>query len=254
MYTVNLKTSTNKEIFTSDGGASEYYIKLIIKEISECLNSNGISYYTGNDEPDKNSQDSSESVILTVEMSSSPGPLPGDKTGIYIFFNAGNSESKRMAEIFENNIKNLYHSPQNVRIISNDSSKIDDIPGITISVGYTDSPEDMEWLKNNIDLISKSLVASLCEYFKIPFVGCESFYIGTANSDASVYDKPSLNSQIVGSVESNSKVNVLGQWENWYIIGKNHKLGYIQTQFINIWIKISSAVTNITVDISFIKL
>ncbi|MGN1041471.1 MAG: hypothetical protein ACI4PJ_01890, partial [Acutalibacteraceae bacterium] len=156
MYTVNLKTSTNKEIFKSDGGVSEYYIKLIIKEISECLNSNGISYYAGDDEPDKNFQDSSESVTLTVEMSSSPGPMPGEKTGIYIFFNAGNSESKRLAEIFENNIKNLYHSPQNVKIISNNSSTIDKIPKITISIGYTDSPEDMEWLKNNIDFISKS--------------------------------------------------------------------------------------------------
>lgn len=234
MYTVNLKTSTSKEIFTSDGGVSEYYIKLIIKEISECLNSNGISYNTGDGESYKNPRNASETVALTVEMSSSPGLFPGDKTGIYIFFNAGNSESKRMAEIFENNIKNLYHSPQNVKIISNNNLKFDEIPEITISVGYTDSPEDMEWLRNNIDVISKSLVASLCEYFKIPFVGCESFYIGTANSDASIYDKPNLNSQIVGSIESNSKVNVMGQWENWYIVGENHKLGYIQTQFINI--------------------
>lgn len=234
MYTVNLKTSTNKEIFKSDGGVSEYYIKLIIKEISECLNSNGISYYAGDDEPDKNFQDSSESVTLTVEMSSSPGPMPGEKTGIYIFFNAGNSESKRLAEIFENNIKNLYHSPQNVKIISNNSSTIDKIPKITISVGYTDSPEDMEWLKNNIDFISKSTVASLCEYFNIPFIGCESFQFGTANSDAGIYDKPNLNSKIIGSIELNSKVSVLGQWENWYVVGKNHKLGYIQTQFINI--------------------
>lgn len=234
MYTVNLKTSSQPEMFMSDGGASEYYIKLIVKEISECLNSNGISYHLNTAENPENYKDNKKLANIEIKMSSSPGALPGDESGVYIFFDSGNPESKRIADIFENNIKKVYHTPENVKLISKNNGENQSLPSIMISIGYADSPMDVSWLKDNIELISKVAVASLCEYFEIPFIGCEKFYIGTVNIDSSVYDKPTLNSKIIGSAEKNSKVKVLGQWENWYVIGKNHKLGYIQTQFVNI--------------------
>ena len=105
---------------------------------------------------------------------------------------------------------------------------------MTINTGFPDNPEDMAWLRDSTDSVAKAIVLSLCEYFGIPFTGCESQTIGTANTDATIFDKPALNAKVLGNITENSKVKINSQWEDWYIVGENGRLGYVQTKFVNV--------------------
>lgn len=211
----------------------EYYINLLTDEVKECLNANAISYTFQSDYPDKTMADNNQIVNMNFGINEkSIDILPGETSGIHIIFGAGNPESKRLSEILAENLKNFYSDEIPTRIISEERSQ--NPTSITINMGFTENSEDMSWLRSSTDSVAKAVVLSLCEYFGIPFVGCDNQVMGTANADATIFDKPSLNAKVLGNITANSKVKINSQWENWYIIGENGKLGYVQTKFVNV--------------------
>ena len=46
--------------------------------------------------------------------------------------------------------------------------------------------------------------------------------------------KDTNKSKIIGFIAKNKRTQIHGQWENWYIIGKNLDLGYIPSKFIDV--------------------
>lgn len=226
MYFVNFEPLENS------GGKYQYYISLIEDELKECLNANGISYASGGNYPNENLARSSQIVNISFGTNEKSEILPGETSGIHIVFGAGNPDSKRLSEIFMENFKNFYSDEISARIISQES--VQDSASVTINTGFADNPEDMAWLRDNTDSIAQAIVLSLCEYFGIPFIGCENQTIGVANTDATIFDKPALNARVLGNITENSKVKINSQWEDWYIIGENGKLGYVQTKFVNV--------------------
>lgn len=226
MYFVNFQPLENS------GEKYQYYISLIENELKECLNANGISYALGGNYPDENLARSSQIVNISFGTNEKSEILPGETSGIHIIFGAGNPDSKRLSEIFKGNFKNFYSDEISTRIISEENAQ--NSVSVTINTGFADNPEDMAWLRDNTDSIAQAIVLSLCEYFGIPFIGCENQTIGVANTDATIFDKPALNTRVLGNITENSKVKINNQWEDWYIIGENGKLGYVQTKFVNV--------------------
>ena len=43
-------------------------------------------------------------------------------------------------------------------------------PAVLIETAYHDNPEDEKWIKENIDLIGRTIAQSITEYFGVPFV------------------------------------------------------------------------------------
>lgn len=226
MYFVNFEPTT------TGGEKYQYYISLMEDELKECLNANAISYITGGNYPNENVPENSQVVNINFGTNEKSETLPGETSGIHIIFGAGDPESKRLSEILENNFKNFYSDEIPTRIISDERPQ--NSVSITINTGFSGNAEDMAWLRDSTDSVAKAIVLSLCEYFGIPFIGCESHTMGIANADATIFDKPSLNAEILGNVTENSKVKINSRWEDWYIIGENGKLGYVQTKFINV--------------------
>ncbi len=220
------------EPLMSDGEKYAYYIELIITELKECLNANAISYISEANYPSENNAENSQIINIGFGTNEKSEALPGEISGIHIIFGAGNPESKRLAEILKENFKNFYSDEIPIKIISDETKQ--DTVSITINTGFADNPEDMEWLRDNTDSVANAIVLSLCEYFGIPFIGCRNHTIGVANADATIFDKPSLNSKVSGNITQNSKVKINSQWEDWYIVGENGKLGYVQTKFVNV--------------------
>lgn len=211
----------------------EYYIKLIAAEIKECLNLSGISY---SDEPtpemNEFNDNRSETVQIIFITNNNPGIIPSDNKGIYIFFTAGNPESKRLATTLSKNLGNIYYNPLDVKIIS-ENTQDSTFPTVTIGMGFENSTQDINWLRENTEEIAKNIIMSLSEYFGVPFVPCKKSDIAVTTSDVTLRKRPSETAEIVGSLPANTKVKIVSQWENWYVIGENGNLGYVQTKYIN---------------------
>ena len=231
LYTVNLSFSEKLTDNSNNQENLEYYIKLISNELQDCLNTNGISYNI----PPTNSQNM-QTVNLNFDISESQN-TENSRPTLNIIFNGGNPESVRLANIIEANLNNMYSSEANINSVPNQTATNmanTQNTSLTLDFESDSSTNIISWLMNNIELIAKSIVLSLCEYFGIPFIGCENYFMGIANTNATIFDKPSLNANVIGNTLENSKIKINGQWENWYIIGENGKLGYIQTKFVNI--------------------
>lgn len=226
MYFVSFETDMG------NGTKYEYYIGLIIDEIKECLNANAISYVSQGNYPSESMIQNSQAVSMSFGTIERSQALPGETSGIHILFGAGNPKSKRLAEILEENLNSFYSDEIPTRLISDNEPP--NPVSITINLGFSSNNEDMAWLRDSTDSVAKAVVLSLCEYFGIPFIGCQNYTMGVANTNATIFDKPSLNSKVLGNITENSKVKINSQWENWYIIGDNGRLGYVQTKFVNV--------------------
>lgn len=239
MPKVYLKSIIYSDRNFPDGGSEKYYLDLILKEITSCINSNGISYLVKDYQEEKESpllkakNEENDFVEINFEMNSLNES--SDPQGVIIFFNEGSPESKRLSTIISENMKEIHYEPPMVKTLPNklDSTSLSDsIPSVKINLGNPLSTSDLEWIRDNIEEIAQKIIMSLDEYFALPFVICSNQAEGMAISDESIRKRPNLNSEIVGSVEANEKVSIRGQWEDWYVIGENNKLGFIQTKFI----------------------
>ncbi len=242
MPTVYFKTVSQGNSLLPGAVSEDYYLELLLSETASCLNANAISYEVlGKDENlNKNILASSgnreaESVALTLQIDSSGDS--SSKRQLKILFKDQNPESRRLAAIFFENIKKIYSGPLIMEAYTNDlhsQEEMNLVPSVKIILEQFLTPEDISWIRQNVDEISKQLIISLDEYFGLPFVACDAPGVGMAKKDESLRKRPNLNSEIIGSTEANSKVDVLGQWEDWYVVGKNHSLGYVQTKFIEL--------------------
>ncbi len=236
MYTVNLKVSGLQDIATNNNNQYEYYAKLIQKEFLDCLNSNGISYVYENN--NKSSQESQDQELVTITIEADPSALLNSKfsNGVYIFFGSGNPESKRMAEVLKNNMQRIYPQPERIKTISleNVGDPQESSANIILSLGKSNNNNELSWIRDNLETITQTVLMSLCEYFAIPYAGCGTPKKGTANSYANIFSKPSTVSKINSSISPGESITVQNQWEDWYIVGENMNLGYVQTKFINI--------------------
>ena len=74
--------------------------------------------------------------------------------------------------LYTSNLKVIYPDPDLVNIVPNTSLaelRLTRAPSNLIELAYHDNLEDALWIVNNIDLIARTLVLSLTEYFEIPF-------------------------------------------------------------------------------------
>ena len=128
MPTAYFETQNLNEIY-------EYYIKLIVAEINECLNLSGISY-SDKTSPEKDTfqKNNLETAQIIFTVNNNSIPIPSDTKGIYIFFTAGNPESKRLATIISKNLGNIHYNPSDVKMISQDG-EISDFPTADSSNG-----------------------------------------------------------------------------------------------------------------------
>lgn len=207
----------------------EYYIKLIISQIKECINLSGISY---SENPNLSNVPLQTAQII-FDSNNELNSIPADNGGVYIFFIAGNPESKRLATIISKNLGNIYYDSKNVKIISQNEIN-SDFPNVTIGLGFENNLKDIEWVRENTEEIAKNIVMSLSEYFGLPFVACQKSNIGVTTADVTLYGRPSEMSEIIRSIPANTKVKIVSQWENWYLIGENQHLGYVQNRYVTL--------------------
>ena len=104
-----------------------------------------------------------------------------------------------------------------------------------MEVAYHDNPQDANWIRNNIDLIAKTIVLSLTEYFGIPFnmpTPITVASVATNGGNLNVRTRPSLDAFIVGRIPNGSEVTVYATLPDWKLVGYNGIVGYVSSRFI----------------------
>lgn len=214
------------------GGNEEYYMNLIIDEIIPYLKSSGIKYIR-NGQPDASL--SPEDLCIFIYSNSNPTSINKKLRGLSVCYIPGNPNSYRLAKIICRNIKELYpdkkkviispFAPNEVQLKSNSS--------VLLKIAYRDNLYDSNWIKENIEKIAENLAESICEYFSVPFITPIPMESKILDKEIKLYVHPNINSKNYTSIPSQTKINILGKWENWYIIDCLDKTGYIQIDFIN---------------------
>ena len=90
-----------------------------------------------------------------------------------IYYYATSAEGRRAADIFAENLKVIYPDPDLVKAVANTTLgelRLTKAPANLIELAYHDNLQDALWIIANIQLIARTLVLSLTEYFGIPFV------------------------------------------------------------------------------------
>ena len=159
-------------------GSEEYYMNLIADAMEPYLYASGITF-TRNNPDDTLSQAIALSNAgnydfhLALHSNAAPANLSGQIQGPDIYYYSTSTEGKRAAEIFQENLKVIYPDPNLVNTIPNTTLgelRLVKAPSNFIELAYHDNLEDAMWIINNINVIARTLVLSLTEYFGIPFV------------------------------------------------------------------------------------
>lgn len=248
MPKIYLSPSTQEFNPSVIGGSEEYYMNLIADAMIPYLEDYGIQYKRNT--PDMTAGSSIRESNLgdydfhyAIHSNASGEGQEGQNKGTVIFYYPLSANGKKAAEILEKNFKKIYPNPDLVKIIPITSlgevSKTK-APSVLIEVAYHDNVDDANWIKNNIDTIAKTSVASLSEYFNAQDANQEDDNqqvgkVGTVtlqNGYLNIRSEPSINSPVIAMAPNGSKLTILGQSEDWYNVNYNGTVGYASSQYI----------------------
>lgn len=243
MPKIFLSPSTQEWNKYATEGNEELYMNLLADRMEPYLRSSGIAFVRN--EPDRNVQGAIQDsnagnydVHLALHSNAAPERLAGKLRGVDIYFAPNSTDSEKLANIIANNMKSIYPLPDKVRAVPTYSlGEVLRTKAVAVlcELGYHDNYADEAWLKNNLELIAKNLVRSLCDYFGIPFITPSAIQYGQVATDGSnlnIRDYPSTDGAIIGKIPNNAAVLINGETGNWYVVSYNGIIGYASKDFI----------------------
>ena len=245
MPIIYLSPSTQEQNFYVTGGSEEYHMNLLADAMVPYLVSCGIQYVRNT--PDMTAASSIRQAnagwydfYLALHSNAAQESNYGGARGIIAFYYPGSVNGRRAAELFVENLKEIYPLPDRVRAEATTSLgevRQPRFPSVLLEIGYHDNYEDAAWVENNTPAIARNLVLSLTEYFGLPFIwpmdpqrGMVRVGSGTLNLRA----RPARDARVVASMPNGAAVGVYGQWQGWYTVHYAEYVGYAAAEFIEI--------------------
>jgi len=248
MPKIYLSPSTQQYNEYVNGGTEEQYMNLIADAMIPYLEAVGIQFTRNTPQMTagssiRQSNEGNYDFHLAIHSNASSGQRAGENKGTVVYYYPGSSNGKRSAEIIAKKFKDIYPNPELVKIFP--ATNIGEVsktkaPSALIEVAYHDNIEDANWIKNNIDLIAKTLVQSLVEYFNmqnniprnenqpVKRTGTVALQSGYLNMRSG----PSLNSPVIAMVPNGSTLTILGKMGDWYNVDYNGTKGYAYKNYI----------------------
>ena len=246
MPKIYLSPSTQDwNMYVTGSGSEEYNMNLLADALVPYLLSNGIQYRRNRPEMTAGSSvreanQGEYDLYLALHSNAAPEGRYGEERGIIAFYYPGSVNGRRAAELFVENLKEIYPLPDRVRAEATTSLgevRQPRFPSVLLEIGYHDNYEDAAWVENNTPAIARNLVLSLTEYFGLPFIwpmdpqrGMVRVGSGTLNLRA----RPARDARVVASMPNGAAVGVYGQWQGWYTVHYAEYVGYAAAEFIEI--------------------
>lgn len=242
MPTIYLSPSTQEFNPYVIGGNEEYYMNLIADAMEPYLAASGIQFVRNT--PEMNAASSiaaSNAGVYDLHLalhSNATASGNGSTRGSEVYYYPSSQNGKRFADILAQNLKMIYPLPDKVKTVPTTSlGEVARVkaPGVLVEIAYHDNYADAQWIRDNIDLIARTIVMSLTEYFGIPFNMPQPIYVAsvaTNGGNLNVRTRPSLDAFIVGTIPNGSEVTVYATLPNWSLVGYNGVVGYVSSAFL----------------------
>ena len=156
---------------------------------------------------------------------SGDGFTEGRQRGIIAFYYPTSANGRRAANIFVENLKEIYPLPS--LVTARATTALGEVrqpkpPSVLLEIGYHDNTADAVWIQDNVQNIAENLSRSLAEYFALPFIYPMTPRTGTVVTERdalNVRAYPAMSGQVVGSVPHEAQLTVYGQTDGWYSMG-----------------------------------
>ncbi len=243
MPKIFLSPSTQEYNPYVDGGNEEYYMNIITDALIPYLEASGIEY--DRNDPSKTvsnsirmSNSGNYALHLALHSNAAPPDTAGKVRGSQVYYYPSSNEGKRAADIFANNIKEIYPDPTKVKTVP--TTTLSEItktkaPTILIEIAYHDNPEDAMWIRDNIGTIAQNLAISVSDFLGIEEREPQSTRIGivsTKKTALNLREEPSIAAEIIGKIPKGSKIPILGQDEDWYLTYFEGRRGYVNSDYV----------------------
>ena len=171
---------------------------------------------------------------------SGDGSSEGRVRGIIAFYYPTSTNGRRAADIFVENLKEIYPLP--ALVTARATTALGEVrqprmPAVLLEIGYHDNTADALWIQENVQNIAENLSRSMTEYFALPFIYPMTPRTGTVVTEESalnVRSFPSLSGQVVGSVPREAQLPVYGRYDGWYSIGYGNLAGYVRSDYVRV--------------------
>ncbi len=244
MPKVYLSPSMQPYNLYNGGGNEQYYMNLIADAMEPYMISSGIQF-TRNDPSTqtlpqviKESNAGNYDLHVALHSNAAPEHLAGQLQGTDVYYNPNNRWSRKFADFVAENFRVIYPDPEKVDVLPTYTlAEVKNVnaPSVLIEMAYHDNPADAQWIRDNIELIAKSIVLSMTEYFGIPFVPAQKPRVGvvkTGGSNLNLRSHPSLFARVITRMPNNSRITVYGKTGDWYVVGFGDQVGYASAKYI----------------------
>lgn len=243
MPSVFLSPSTQEYNPYIDGGNEEYYMNIITDALIPYLEASGIEYERN--DPSKTFANSVRlsnagnfDLHLALHSNAAPPQNSGKFTGSQVYYYTDSVQGKKAADIFANNLKEIYYNPQNVKTVP--TKTLGELnrtksPAILIELAYHDNPDDAEWIRDNIGTIAQNLAVSISDFLGITENSpspMQTATVRTQSSNLNLRAEPSQNSRIIARIPNGSKIQILGNDGKWYLTLWNGSQGYVSGDYL----------------------
>lgn len=247
MPNIYLSPSTQEyNPYITGSGSEEYWMNQIADAMEPYLRANTIRFTRNT--PDMTAASSiaqaargSYDFYLALHSNASgDGSSEGRVRGIIAFYYPTSTNGRRAADLFVENLKDIYPLPQ--LVTARATTALGEVrqpkpPAVLLEIGYHDNAADARWIQDNVQNIAESLSRALTEYFALPFIYPATPRRGTVVTERdalNVRAYPSLSGQVVGAIPHGSPVTVYGQTDGWYSIGYGNLAGYVRSDYVQI--------------------
>lgn len=224
-------------------GNEEYWMNRIADDMEPYLRAAGINF-TRND-PDtsaaaaiRESNAGTYDFHLALHSNAAGTGMDGTVRGVDVYYYPTSRQGLAMANILADNLRSIYPLPERVRALS--TTAIGEVrrtraPSAFLELGYHDNPEDAAWVENNVAGIARNLSLSVTEYFGLPFVEPSAPRNGTISGDrVNFRSLPTTDASVYRQLSRGTPVTVYGEYDNWYSIGTNGLVGWVDRSFITV--------------------
>lgn len=245
MPTIFLSPSTQEGNLYVTGNSEEYWMNRLADAMEPYLTASGIQY-TRNSPTGSAAQSIRQSnsgnydLHVALHSNAAPESIYGQVQGSDVYYYPTSDEGRRAANLIVDALKTIYPDPNLVRALP--TTAIGEVrqtraPAVFLELAYHDNREDANWITSNIDLIARTLVLALTEYFGIPFREPGEGYprrgqVRVSSGTLNLRAGPSLEAQIIGSIPNGTVLPLLGRSGDWYQTEFRGREGYVSGVYI----------------------